>query len=77
MKVKPSGNCNVLPELYKLIVGSNVSSNHSPITLKRVNNWVYWGDDGVKTTCVEGKEQLSLGSLSLHARQIQQTPNAS
>lgn len=56
---------------------SSATSNHFPITLKRGNNWLYWSDDRVKTTCAGGKQQFRVGGLSLHALQIWQTPNTS
>lgn len=56
---------------------SSATSNHFPITLKRGNNWLYWSDDRVKTTCAGGKQQFRWGGLSLHALLIWQTPDTS
>lgn len=47
------------------------------MTLKRVNNWLYWGDDRVGTTCAGGEQQCRQGGLSLHAQQIWQTADTS
>lgn len=69
-KVKPSDNYDILPKLYKLTTSLSVASNYFPIALKRVNNWLYWGDDRVRTTWAAGERQRSLGGLSVHARLI-------
>lgn len=69
-KVKPSGNYDIFPKLYKLTTSLGVASNYFPIALKRVSNWLYWGDDRVWTTWAAGKRQRSLGGLSMHARLI-------
>lgn len=60
-KVKPRGNCDILPKLDTLTTSLSVASNYFPIAHKRVNNWLYWGGDRVRTTWAAGESQRSLG----------------